>query len=186
MLFASPDEETQTMGDARSEEISLTVDVARERYPFCIVWTPIPCLTWLLPFVGHMGIANSKGVIYDFAGPYTITVDQMSFGATTRYIQLFDKNQARNTELVEAFDSAIMAANTVYEKRMHNLCCDNCHSHVAMALNRLRWKSFGTWNMVFLAAWMFFCGRFVSFGRAVQSLLPSILLYGLFALTFVL
>lgn len=45
---------------------ALTVDTKRERYPFCIVWTPIPCLTWIAPFVGHMGVADSRGVIYDF------------------------------------------------------------------------------------------------------------------------
>lgn len=38
------------------------------RYPFCLVWTPIPLLTWLFPFVGHLGIATSNGVIRDFAG----------------------------------------------------------------------------------------------------------------------
>ena len=29
---------------------------------------------WLLPFVGHTGIAYSSGIIRDFAGPYTVTV----------------------------------------------------------------------------------------------------------------
>lgn len=38
------------------------------RYPFCIVWSPIPILTWVWPFIGHMGIALSSGVILDFAG----------------------------------------------------------------------------------------------------------------------
>ena len=31
------------------------------RYPYCIVWCPIPCLTWLFPFIGHMGICMSSG-----------------------------------------------------------------------------------------------------------------------------
>lgn len=26
-------------------------------YPFCIVWTPIPLVTWIVPFVGHLGAA---------------------------------------------------------------------------------------------------------------------------------
>lgn len=37
------------------------VDPANQRFPFCIVWSPIPVLTWFLPFVGHLGIANSEG-----------------------------------------------------------------------------------------------------------------------------
>lgn len=46
----------------------------KERLPFCIVWTPIPVLTWILPIVGHMGITTSSGVIRDFGGPYTVSV----------------------------------------------------------------------------------------------------------------
>jgi hypothetical protein len=40
----------------------------QQRYPYCIVWTPLPPITWLVPFIGHMGIATSAGIIYDFAG----------------------------------------------------------------------------------------------------------------------
>jgi len=69
---------------------------------------------------------------------------------------------------------------------MHNLCWDNCHSHVAYALNSIRHKRFSHWNMVILAAWVFFAGRFVSFGRFLQSLLPAIILYGVLALSFML
>ena len=29
---------------------------------------------WLFPFVGHMGIAMSSGVIRDFAGPFYVSV----------------------------------------------------------------------------------------------------------------
>ena len=54
------------------------VDVTRTRYPHCIVWTPIPVLTWFLPFIGHMGIARTDGVIRDFAGPYYVSVRSLS------------------------------------------------------------------------------------------------------------
>ena len=58
------------------EETSMAegkIDPERSRFPCCVVWTPIPCLTWLLPFIGHMGIATSTGVIRDFAGPYYVS-----------------------------------------------------------------------------------------------------------------
>lgn len=44
------------------------------RLPCSIVWTPIPVLSWILPFVGHMGITNSAGVIRDFGGPFIVSV----------------------------------------------------------------------------------------------------------------
>ena len=51
------------------------IDPENDRYPYCIVWTVIPCLSWFLPTVGHTGICSSNGVIYDFAGPFTINVN---------------------------------------------------------------------------------------------------------------
>ncbi|CDQ64913.1 unnamed protein product [Oncorhynchus mykiss] len=50
------------------------IDPDTSRYPYCIVWTPIPVLSWLLPFIGHMGICTSSGIIRDFAGPYFVSV----------------------------------------------------------------------------------------------------------------
>ena len=61
------------------------VDHELQRYPHSIVWTPIPCLTWLFPFIGHMGIATTEGIIRDFAGPYYVSTDNMAFGAPTKY-----------------------------------------------------------------------------------------------------
>lgn len=53
------------------EEMNTTeINYDSHRYPFCLVWTPIPLITWLFPFVGHMGIATSQGIIRDFAGIY--------------------------------------------------------------------------------------------------------------------
>ena len=51
-------------------------------------------------------------------------------------------------------------ASDVYRGRMHNLCCDNCHSHVAMALNLMRYDGSQGWNMVWLALYMVVKGRF--------------------------
>ncbi|KTG04358.1 hypothetical protein cypCar_00049693 [Cyprinus carpio] len=60
------------------------IDKEMSRYPYCIVWTPIPVLTWFLPFIGHMGICTSAGVIRDFAGPYFVSEDNMAFGKPTK------------------------------------------------------------------------------------------------------
>ncbi len=59
-----------------------TMDPENARFPHCIVWTPLPLISWILPFIGHTGIAMSDGVIHDFAGPYTITIDDLAFGET--------------------------------------------------------------------------------------------------------
>lgn len=30
----------------------MAIDKARSRYPYCIVWTPLPLITWFLPLIG--------------------------------------------------------------------------------------------------------------------------------------
>ena len=90
------------------------VDHERQRYPACIVWTPIPCLTWLFPFIGHMGIATSEGVIRDFAGPYYVSEDNMAFGVPTKYWPL-------DPELgggAASYDRAVAEASEIYKAQL--------------------------------------------------------------------
>ena len=68
------------------------IDFKNDHFPYAIVWTPIPMLTWFFPFIGHMGICMSSGVIRDFSGPYYVSEDNMGFGRPTRYLRLHPKN----------------------------------------------------------------------------------------------
>lgn len=140
------------------------IDKERSRYPYSIVWSPLPPITWFLPFIGHMGIADSRGIIYDFAGPFSINEDNMAFGSPTRYLRL---DPGRCT--AERWDEAVAAASETYSKRVHNIFCDNCHSHVAMALRRMVFAGTKSWNMVALCFWVFFFGKYVSFWGAVKQ-----------------
>lgn len=62
---------------------------------------------------------------------------------------------------------------------MHNICCDNCHSHVARSLNDMRYLGRADWNMVQLCFWILFYGRWVNTGRAIQTWLPFCILVGI-------
>ena len=90
----------------------LGVDPSIDKYPYCIVWSPLPPITWILPFIGHTGIAGSDGIIYDFAGPYSIGKDHMAFGSPTRYLQL-------NPDLCNDrdFDTSIGEGCSIYSQR---------------------------------------------------------------------
>ncbi|ESO90456.1 hypothetical protein LOTGIDRAFT_164035 [Lottia gigantea] len=147
----------------------------RSRYPHCIVWTPIPCLTWFLPFIGHMGIATISGIIRDFGGPYYVAEDNMSFGIPTKYWQL-DLFKVKGGR--EVWDKAVYEASEEYKKRMHNLCCDNCHSHVAMALNLMHYGSSTSWNMVKLCFMMLIYGKFTGFCGFLKTWLPFLIMVG--------
>ncbi|CAH1163587.1 unnamed protein product [Phaedon cochleariae] len=152
---------------------STHIDFSRDRYPFCIVWTPIPFLTWIFPIIGHMGIALSSGVIRDFAGPYFVSEDNFGFGRPTKFWQL-EPSLARGG--ISGWDAGVTEASEIYKGRMHNLFCDNCHSHVATALNIMQYSGSSNWNMVKLAILMIFYGKYVSFWTFIKTWIPFIIL----------
>ena len=175
---------------------SVSVDCVRDRYPFCIVWSPLPMITWLCPIIGHMGICDSRGFIWDFQGPYSIGRDDMAFGRPTRYIQL-DPRLARkflkaaggggdaiasDEEIQASWDESVYHSNCHYSKRMHNICCQNCHHHAARAMNKMAYRGVTSWNQFYLAFWVFFCGRFRSVSAAVYTFAPFCVILSIFLL----
>jgi hypothetical protein len=103
------------------------IQVNKNLYPHCILWSPLPPITWILPFIGHTGIADSKGVIYDFAGPYTIGMGGMAFGNPTRYIQL-NPEQCSNLSWDEGVEEV--------SRSFFCLCISPANKHTYLCLNR--------------------------------------------------
>ncbi|TRZ15600.1 hypothetical protein HGM15179_011531 [Zosterops borbonicus] len=173
-------------------------DAERGRFPHCVVWTPIPVLTWLFPIIGHMGICTSAGVIRDFAGPYFVSVSASCTqqrllplltggGAAGEQCKGNSSHPSRYWKLdpskvyatgPNAWDTAVHDASEEYKHRMHNLCCDNCHSHVALALNLMRYDNSTSWNMVKLCFFTLLYGKYVSIGGFVKTWLPFVLFLG--------
>ena len=168
-------EAASLVGVKRGSLPSFPVDVPRSRFPFSIVWCPLPGLTWLLPVVGHMGICDSRGVVTDFAGPYHISVDNMAFSRPYLYLALDPSLAARRpggASAAEAWDAAVDAGCDEYCGRMHNICCDNCHSHVARCLNEMRYMGRSDWGMVGVGALVILRGKWVSAGHALAVWVP--------------
>ena len=44
------------------------------KYKYCIIWSHIPLITFLIPFIGHSSIVNSYGFIHDFDSSYFIKI----------------------------------------------------------------------------------------------------------------
>ncbi|KAG7565241.1 hypothetical protein ISN44_As10g019550 [Arabidopsis suecica] len=173
----------------------MKIDPRRDRFPCCIVWTPLPLISWLVPFIGHVGICREDGVILDFAGPNFVCVDNFAFGAVARYIQINKKKESSRSsgscmfngesryeqeedshEKEPTWDDALRKGTQEYQHHSYNIFTCNCHSFVANNLNRLAVKS-GGWNVVNLAALVFFNGRWVSKAAIVKSLLPPVIVY---------
>ncbi|KAF3324417.1 Protein RTE1 [Carex littledalei] len=164
-------------------EISLPgpIDPKRARFPCCVVWTPLPFITWLVPFIGHLGICREDGVILDFAGPYFVSVDNFAFGAVTRYIQISGDECYKliDPQGDMKWDEALRKGIQEYQNRSYNLFTCNCHSFVANNLNRLFYNGHDKWNVVSLATIMFLRGKFVNKRAMVKSFLPFFVVVGL-------
>ncbi|CAA0838405.1 Protein REVERSION-TO-ETHYLENE SENSITIVITY1 [Striga hermonthica] len=64
------------------------VDPTNAKFPCCLVWTPLPVVSWLAPFIGHVGICMENGTILDFSGSNFVNVDDFAFGPVARVVSL--------------------------------------------------------------------------------------------------
>nr|GMC59868.1 protein RTE1-HOMOLOG [Ipomoea batatas] len=181
-------------------EESVEIDPRRARFPCCIVWTPLPVLSWFIPIIGHIGICREDGVILDFAGPNFVCVDNFAFGAPARYIRIRkdeqcrvsrypapyeredDRNYSETGNDATTWDGALHKSTEEFQHRSYNLLTCNCHSFVANALNRLGFQA-GGWNVVSLAIYILLKGQWVRKASILQTCLPFLLVFGL-GLTF--
>ena len=143
---------------------SLKIDIKHQKFPYCIVWTPIPFITYILPFIGHTGICSSNGIIHDFAGSYFVSVDDFAFGKVTKYVQL-NLNEIEKIN----WDKAIDKGDERYNMETHNLFCNNCHSHCAYVLNVVNYKKKSNYNMVSIWWMVILKGKYVNFMAFVKT-----------------
>ena len=134
------------------------INIKLSHFPFCIVWTPIPFITYLFPSIGHTGIGTSSGIIHDFAGSFFVSVDDFAFGKPTKYIKLKLSEQEKYN-----WDRAIEKGDNKYKSEEHNIFINNCHSHVAYILNQLNYKGKNNYNMLSIWWMLIAKGKYVSF-----------------------
>ena len=134
-----------------------SIDLKSSHFPYCIVWTPIPVLTYIIPSIGHTGIGNSNGIIHDFASSFFVSVDDFAFGKPTKYIQLELTEQEKYD-----WDRAILKGDNKYNMEEHNIFVNNCHSHVAYVLNQLNYKGRNNYNMVSIWWMLITKGKYVN------------------------
>lgn len=166
---------TRSRRNHSPSSVTPPIDVTRSRFPFAIVWCPLPGITFFCPVIGHTGICDSRGVVMDFAGPYTIGVDRMSFSRPYLYLTL-DPSLAANRDpgqsASSAWDAGVDSGCEEYSGRMHNICCDNCHSHVARVLNDMKYMGRSDWSMVGVGALVILKGKWVSASHALCVWVP--------------
>lgn len=120
----------------------------------------------------------------------------MAFGKPTRYLQLDISKVAGGAEawdravreaseeykVLKTFVLSLSKAHPVYiffsaskQGRVHNLCCDNCHSHVSMALNLMEYGSSTSHNMFQLAIWSFLFSKYTGIKGFLLTWVPFLI-----------
>ncbi|KAI3505800.1 hypothetical protein L1887_28072 [Cichorium endivia] len=168
------------------------INVTKARFPCCLVWTPLPIVSWLVPFIGHVGLCMEDGAIVDFSGSNFVNVDDFAYGGVARYIQLDRQQCCFPANLVShtckhrykhaesgtaiSWDDAVRASRRHFEHKSYNLFTCNCHSFVANILNRICYRGSMNWNMMNVAGLVLFKGRWVGPMAVVKSFLPFIVM----------
>lgn len=94
----------------------------------CVVWTPIPGLSWLCPAFGHVGVTDSTGSTRDFVGSGVINFGHMGFG---------DPRQKWKINVDdETWDNAIEEAVRQFSHVRYDFLLSNCHFFVATVLDK--------------------------------------------------
>ncbi|GET89736.1 hypothetical protein, conserved [Leishmania tarentolae] len=184
-------ESRATLKASTPVQLRPAIDPVREHYPFCIVWSPIPILSWILPFVGHIAVCDSQGRVYDFQGSYLIGQDRMLFGSPVKYWDLSrdyipsfynadHQNSAEREEAVKheiaAYDTALMLTIQHFrQSEVYDFFTNNCHSFVAASLNgqQLKRQHMG---IVSIAIGMIAHGRYISLSHFFKAHFPCMLL----------
>lgn len=172
------------------------LDVKNGKFPYCLVWVPLPIVAWLVPFVGHVGICREDGVILDFAG--NINIDNLAFGSCAKYVRLSrhkccfphprfghtckiaDKHATAG--MAYSWDDAISRSVQVFGRKSYNFFTCNCHSFVANCMNRMAYGGHTNWNLVDVLLLALVQGEFVDFTGFLRGYVPfvAIMTLGLF------
>ena len=137
---------------------------SKNRYPYCIVWTPIPFLTYIIPFIGQTGIANSKGIIHDYSASFFVNIDDFSFGKPTKYLQL-NLNEKEKFD----YDKAIEKGDLKFRTLIYNFFRNNSHMYVAYILNQIKYKGKSDFNMIYIWWILIWRGKYISFLSFIKT-----------------
>lgn len=141
-------------------------------YKCCLLWSPIPIISWFLPFIGHTGISDSRGHIIDWAGAgYAIGIDNFYFGSPTTVVAL-DRMKCHGQD----WDTSIEDTKEKYVKLPNLFFNENCHSFCSFALNRMEYDGRSDYNMFTIGFWLWFYGQVVGgYVGYIRIYLPFVL-----------
>ena len=87
------------------------------------------------------------------------------------------RNKPNNMTVEQAWDYAIENADREYKERMHSIFCDNCHSHVALAMNNMNYRGRKNRGMVSVW-WQLLCGSwYLTWCKLFSVYMPFVIVF---------
>jgi hypothetical protein len=146
----------------------------------CVVWTSIPLISWVIPAIGHVGICNSSGTLFDFQGDGMIGRDNMLFG---------EPMQKWRVPIEPAIlDRAVDDVSSEFRHVGYSFFCSNCHFFVASCLQQAGlpgpccgsdWRTGATVKIIYS---LILKGRSISACKFVAIWVPFLIIVGLIVL----
>ena len=103
------------------------------KFPFCLLWTKIPLLTFFYPNFGYLAIGDSNGKIHFFEN-----LNKFSY---YKFFQLKLNDYEKNI-----FDDVINEINNNYKEKFPDVCDNNSYCYVADILNKLNYNKKNDYN----------------------------------------
>jgi hypothetical protein len=137
-------------------------------------------LSWIAPAIGHVGIVNSHGTVFDFQGDHYIGRNNMLFGEP--------KEKWRVPIDAATLDHAIDVVEDEFHQVNYSFLCSNCHFFVASCLEQAGvhppcccsdWRTGATAKIAFR---LVLSGRSISVCDFVTVWLPFVILVGIIVL----
>lgn len=136
-----------------------------------LVWTSIPVLSYVFPFVGHVGITDSVGRIHDFGSSNYVSIDQMAYGNPDKIIH-FEITQDEFTR----WNKSIHTVSKKFSKKTYSLCGTNGYSFCASVLNKIKYNDRNDYTACEVMKMTIGCSYYVSTASMCKSYIGLIVI----------
>lgn len=154
------------------DDFSIPIKTNNLQEKFSLVWSPIPLISTLLPFIGHTGITDSEGIIYDFEASKYVSINNMSFGSVYKVAKLLPSEEEK-----KKWDLSIKKVMEKYKKKEYSICGNNGEKFCANILNIVKYKGKNTYTKGNIRKIIWNHGIYVSKLAIIKNYLGLIVLF---------
>ncbi|KAH7817910.1 putative Protein of unknown function (DUF778) [Monocercomonoides exilis] len=132
------------------KEFLMNEDMDKDRFPFAVVWNAVPFLSWILPFLGHVGICDSVGRIWDFQETNKIGIHRMKYGRVLKVWRFYEKPKESKEPKENEMDDIEQQENLIYESHSIPGQWDKAIESASQTFlhRKLSWTKCNSWHHV--------------------------------------